>query len=334
MVLSLLNLCRMPFGIKKQDDISFNSMTFGVEIFNISTGKSFVLDSYNVDLSQTVKDSDGVQQFSVDERRNFILDATNNKNWVKIEKNDSLDTVDFSGFISFFAFRIRWEDWLVESDAPSDFFDSDKNNNGRNNDWYDYLTNLGWQINFFTLINANVDSENVLYKNQWKFDFVDYDQNENIEVTHNYFRNSDNTLINVGVDQLTGRPLGVILNNEQTRIEINFRILDSGVFDPNDVYSQITIEIDSGAGSPSMRMLSSAWDSESNNPLKAINGGKRLTFEVDPTNKILTASCLVDPDLLDNGNRYRITGRVGCGKGTDSGFNAGLYEFRYENKYE
>lgn len=327
-------LCRIPFKIKKEENIDFNSFTFGVEAFNVSTGKSFILDSYSVDVSRSVKDSEGIQQFDVDERRNFILDATNNKNWVKIEKKDSLDTVDFAGFIAFFAFRIRWEDWILNSDAPSEFFNPDKLNNGRNNDWYDYLTNLGWQINFITLINANVDNENIVYKNQWNFDFLDYDQNEKIEKTYNYYRHSDNTLINIGVDPVSNKPLGVILNNEETRIEAIFRILDSGTFDVNNIYCQMTIEIDSGTGSPSMRMLSSAWDSESNNPLKALDSGKRLTFSIDATNKILTASCIVDPDLLENSNRYRITARLGCGTGNDSGANFGLYENLYEDIYE
>ena len=183
------------------------------------------------------------------------------------------------------------------------------------------------------MITATREGEQVVYKNTWNFDFKDYDQNSRLQTTHKYFRHSTDTDITVGNDPITGKPLGVILNNEQTRIEVSFRILDDGVFDLASYYSIITIEIDNGEGQDEVRELTTAWDKASDNPLEGITNPQRLTQELDPTNKILIAKCLVNPDMLQQAARYRITGRVGC-VGEGGNFEQRLYEFRYENLYE
>lgn len=326
-------LARMPFRIARDTEETISSFTFGVEIFNAALNKSFVLEQNQLDVSQAQLDNEGVQQFDVNETRGFLLPQGNNKNWMRILRTPEGDTENFQSFIAYYAFRIRWEDWQQNIGAPAEFFDSNNLNNGLNNDWFDYLETEGWNINFFSLITAIREGEQLVYKNTWKFDFKDYDQNNRLETTHRYFRNSTNTDITVGNDPITGRPLGVILNNEQTRIEVSFRILDEGVFDMASYYSIITIEIDNGEGQYEVRELTTAWDKESDSPLEGITNPQRLTQELDPTNKILTAKCLVNPEILQQASRYRITGRVGC-VGEGGNFEQRLYEFRYEDLYE
>ena len=326
-------LARMPFRIARNTEEPISSFTFGVEIFNAALNKSFVLEQNQLDVSQSQRDNEGVQQFDVDETRGFLLPQGNNKNWMRILRTPEGDTENFQSFIAYYAFRIRWEDWQENLAAPADFFDANNLNNGLNNDWFDYLETEGWTINFFSLITATREGEQVVYKNTWNFDFKDYDQNSRLQTTHKYFRHSTDTDITVGNDPITGKPLGVILNNEQTRIEVSFRILDDGVFDLASYYSIITIEIDNGEGQDEVRELTTAWDKASDNPLEGITNPQRLTQELDPTNKILIAKCLVNPDMLQQAARYRITGRVGC-VGEGGNFEQRLYEFRYENLYE
>lgn len=324
-------LCRLPFRIKKDGSVLFQKMIFGVEAKNIGLNREFVLEKYEVDLASSPV-LNNVQQFNIDQTRGFKLELGNNKNWVKIYREPSMDTVDFSGFMAFFASKIRYEDWILNQLSPNDFFDANELNTGFNNDWVHYLRTTGWNINFFVKTNAIVNGDLLQYKNEWKFTFNDYDENQNIQTAHRYIRDSDDTLLNVGTDPDYNKPLGVILSNEPTRIEIDFEILDSGLWDINSVYAVTTIEIDRGAGRMEMRQLSSVWGSESDNPLIPIPGETKLKIVVDPTNKILTTKCLVDPDLLDDGVKYRITGRVGC-YNSENQVNLGLYENRYENKY-
>lgn len=327
-------LCRIPFSIIKGGSVNFEKMTFAVEAFNIGLNKSFDLERFEVDLSQSPTDADGVQQFEIDQIRGFKLEAGNNKNWVKILRETGSDTIDNNGYLAYYATKIRWEDWILNQKTPNDFFDDTKLNNGFNNDWLDYLQKTGWIINFYIEINASVDGELTQFKNQFKFNFNDYDGNVNVGTAHRYFRNSDNTLLNVGTDPEYNKPLGVILSNEPTRIEIDFEILDAGVWDPLKIYAVTTIEIDKGAGRFEQRQLSSVWGSEDDNPLKPVTGETKLKMVVDGTFKKLTTSCLIDPDLLDKGTKYRITGRVGCFDGSDIIFVPGLYEFTYEDTYQ
>lgn len=327
-------LCRIPFRIKNDGSSVFQRMTFGVEAFNIGLNQSFELERYEVDLTASPIDSENIQQFDINQTRGFKLEPGNNKNWVKINRESDMDTEDFNGYLAYFATKIRWEDWIFNENAPSVFFDATKKNNGLNNDWYDYLTNAGWEINFFTEIVSSEDDELVEFKNQFEIEFVDYDQNENIGTNHKYFRDSNDTLLNIGTDPETGKPLGVVLSDEATRIEIEFEILDAGTWDLPNTYGVLTIEIDNGAGRFEQRQLSSVWGSENDNPLKPVDGETKLKMEVDGTFKFLTMSALVDPNLLDEGARYRVTGRVGCFDTSGDPFVPGLYEFRYEETYQ
>lgn len=330
-------LMRIPFRIKKDKTVVFQKIEFGVEAFNIGLNDDFVLEKYEIDLTQFPTDSAGTQQFDFDQSRGFKLEPGNNKNWVKVKREPLLDTVDFYGYMAYFATKIRYEDWLLNQSTPPAFFNANATNNGFNNDWVNYIRTNGWIVNFYAKIDAVVNGDLLQYKNQFKMKFVDYDENQNIDTTHQYFRDSDDTLLNVGTDPESGKPLGVILSNEPTRIEISFDILDDGVWDIDKTYAVTTIEIDKGAGRMEMRQLSSVWSSETDNPLIPLIGQTKLKMEVDVTNKVLKTSCLIDPDLLQPGAKYRITGRVGCkvdGNGTGEIFDPGLYEFRYETTYE
>jgi hypothetical protein len=327
-------LCRMPFRIKKDKTTVFQKIEFGVEAFNLGLNEDFVLDKYEIDLTQYPTDSTGAQQFNVDQSRGFKLNSGNNKNWVKVKREPAMDTVEFNGYIAYFGIKIRYEDWILNQQTPNYFFNASQTNNGFNNDWVNYIKTNGWKINFFAKINAIVNGDLLQYKNQWEMKFSDYDENQNIDTTHQYFRHSDNTLLNIGTDPDSGKTLGVILSNEPTRIEISFDILDDGVWDISKTYGVTTIEIDRGAGQKEMRQLSSVLDSETDNPLIPVPGESKLKMEVDVTNKVLKTTCLIDPDLLSNGEKYRITGRVGCMDDNGDIYDNGLYNFRFENKYE
>ena len=325
-------LCRLPFQINTGTTV-FKKMRFGVEVYNPSTATRKVLEKTDIDMTPFVIDANGVPQFNYNQTRGFKLENGNNKNWVRVNREPLLDDAGRYGYISYYAFKIRYEDWLSVTGMPADFFDSNELNDGFHRDWVHYLETIGWQVNFFTEIDVVENGVLLRYKNTWKFKFADYDTNDLVDTKHRYFRDSDNTLLNVGNDPETGKPLGVVLSNEPTRLEIEYEITDGGTWDINNVYATATIEIDKGAGIMQMRQLSSVWGSESDNPLKPIAGETKLKIVVDGTAKFLTTKCLIDPDLLADAIRYRITGRVGC-FANGGNITFGKYEARYEDKYE
>lgn len=330
-------LVRSRFLIDLNDNTVFQQMNFVVEMQNNSSGELYELESYPVDLSQSQFDANGFQVFDFDEIRGFKLNDGNNKNFVKIFRNiEAVGNVSQASYTALFAFKLRYEDWLSRNNVPSDFFSNLEENDGQNNDWYDYINTPGseWDIKFSIYIQASVDDEVVFFRNPYDIGFKDYDQNDIVNTQIRYIRNSDNSLLNIGSDPETGNPLGVILSNELTRVEMDFIIQDSGTWIEGQVYATATIEIDRGAGIFEMHQLSSVWDRESDNPLTPVDGEDNLKIEIDPTGKIATTTCLVDPSLLNNAIRYRITGRIGCFENEDVVDDGGIYESAYETAYE
>lgn len=328
-------LARSRFTVRNDQNLSLQQITFAIELENTETGQIYQLETFNADLSQFPLDSNGFQAIDFDQERGFKLNQGNNKNFVQL-KGEGSSTAELKNYIAYYGFKIRYEDWISRNNVPSDFFDALEENNGNNNDWYDYLNtpNSNWQIKYSVYLQALVDNEIVVYRNDHDFDFVDYDMNTSISTETRYIRDSDDTLLNIGADPETGLPLGVILQNELTRVEIDFTILDDGVWNANTVYAVTTIEIDRGGGIFEMRQLSSVWERESDNPLLPVTGEGNLKIEIDGTGKILTTTCLVDSELLQDAIRYRVTGRVGCFEGSDVITGAGVYEGSYEETYE
>lgn len=328
-------LARSRFSVRNDQNLSLQQVTFAIELENTETGQIYQLENYNADLSQFPLDNNGFQAINLDQERGFKLNQGNNKNFVQL-KGEGASTAELKNYVAYYGFKIRYEDWLSRNNVPSDFFNSMQENNGSNNDWYDYINtpNSNWELKYSVYLQATVDGEIVVYRNDHDFVFVDYDMNSKISTETRYLRDSDNTLLNIGADPETGLALGVILENELTRIEIDFTILDDGVWNANTVYAVTTIEIDRGGGIFEMRQLSSVWERESDNPLRPVTGEDNLKIDIDGTGKILTSTCLVDAELLQDAIRYRVTGRVGCFEGSDIITGAGVYEQSYEETYE
>ena len=326
-------LSRISFKLSKDVGISLRGMIFGYEVVNEVTGAAFALEEYPVNLSIFPKDTNGVQQINFDDTRGFKLEIGNNKNWVKIQRDENNDIDSEAAYKVYFGTKIRWENWLQRDNVPIEFYNNTLENDGYNNDWLDYLRATGdYKINFFVLTDAIEDDEFKVYKNTFEITFNDYDENLNITTDHKYYRDATNTLLNVGTDPVTGKPLGVLLNNEFTRIEITYTHLTEN-FDFPKMYAVTSLEIDKGAGEFEYRQLSSVWGRESGNPLTPVSGETKLKFELLTANSV-KATCLVDSSLLENAALYKITGRIGCwAEGSNTIVN-GKYEDKYEDKYE
>lgn len=329
-------LARIQFKVDKTKGMNIQNMTFGFESVNEDTGNVQILEEYTVNTSIFPINSDGVQEINFNAERGFKYEIGNNKNWVKILRDESNDDGDNIGYISYFGSKIRWEDWIAKDGVLTEYYNSSLENNGYHNDWIDYLRAgeiSEHKINFFVFTDVIQSGEFSRYYNNYNINFYDYDENLNIQTDHYYYRDSDDTLLNLGIDPDTGKTLGVILNTEKTRIEIVYTNL-TDVFDITKMYAVTTLEIYKGAGELEHRQLSSIWGSELDNPLIPLTGETKLLFEqLSPT--VVKASCLIDPSKLDNAAKYKITGRIGCcDSATSGGVTTGIYEDKYEDKYQ
>ena len=289
------------------------ALTYGIIIEHSTTGIVYELDSYKVDLTQFPNPT----QYNFSDSRGFKLKAGNNKNFIKVEYYAPLNSgLNIKGVQGLYAFKVRWEDWIKRINVPAsiktDFYNNAALNDGINNDWYQWLTqNTDYTMHFVVYTHATLNGNSVTYKNTKPIVFVDYDDNSIITSVVNYYRASDGTLLNGGTDPIYGGNLGVILNNEDVKIEIVYTRSSGTWSSINDVYGINEIEVDNGAGQMEQRQLSSIHLPEPSNPLLPLSGATLLDLQLtSPT--VVTATCLVRPSLLIDANRYKISGRQGC----------------------
>lgn len=286
-------------------------LEYGILIQRNSDGLQYKLDQYPIDLGVYPS----VTQYNYTATRGFKLIAGDNKNEVRAEYYPAIDTGTKLGVLGLYSFKIRWEDWINRSNMPIEvrnaFFDNAKEQNGLNNNWYHYLSTAGWTLYFYVLTDATLNGTAVRYENLKPLVFNDYNENTDITVGFVYKRASDGTVLSGGIDPVSGLPLGVILDDEKTLLEITYTRTSGTWLSLANTYGISAIEVYQGAGQFEYRQLSSIIGSEVNNPLIPITGATLLDLVlVSPTE--IKASCLIDPTNLIQSNRYKITGRIGC----------------------
>jgi hypothetical protein len=325
-------LSRSNFQLKRTEKL--NAITFGFEVENITSGDTYVLERFSANTT-AFPDLNGVREIDLNQTRGFLLPFDNNKNWVKVVRDPGADTDEKIGYISYFGSKIRWEDWLQRQGVPGEFYDPTKPNNGFNNNWLDYLRNgTNHRINFFILFDIDRSGTPARLKNSFNLTFSGYDENEIIDVEHNYRDPDTNTLLNIGTDEETGDPLGVILSNKKTKIEIIYTKTD-GDFDIGNVYCSTSMEVYQGGGEMQHHQISSIWTHDQGGLLIPLEDETRLKVEQIATNKI-RATCLVDNEQLEQVQKYKITGRIGCFLNTNGiPINTRIYDAsQYESNYQ
>ena len=286
-------------------------LSYGIIAERQSDGFQYSLDNYSIDLTQYPNPT----QFNFDASQNFKLIAGQNKNFIKLEHWSALDGSTKKGVRGLYGFKVRWEDWIKRLNIPNtvenDVFDNSEKQNGLNNNWYNWLTTTGYNLYFVVYTDALLNGKVVRYANKKQLVFVDYDANADISTESRYYRQLDNTLLSGGVDPVTGTNLGVILNNELVRLEIDYTRTSGTWTSLSNIYGLNCIEVDEGAGQREFRQLSSFVLPEADNPLIPLPSNTLLDIQIiSPT--VLRCTCLIDTNKLTEAQRYKVTGRQGC----------------------
>lgn len=303
-------LSKTQFKVDISKDIP-RKIEFVIETEKTSSGEKYELQRYAVDLTGYPNDINGIPQWDYDQIRGFKLEQGNNKNWVKIKRDPANDDGNNKAYIAYYGFKIRWEDWILRTGVPNDFFNNLAENNGFNNDWYQYLGVGDWDFQFTVYTYSKLNGKDVKYENKKKLTFKDYDQNENIETEWKIIRESDGTNLPITTDQATGKPIGVLLADEQVRLQCIYTKLQGNFMPILNYYGTLCIEVDKGAGQFELRQLSSIWGRENDNPLIPIPGETNTKISLINPTKIML-ECLVEPSLLKDALRYKLSSRLGC----------------------
>ena len=274
-----------------------------------TTGEKDELESYSIDLSTQPEDANGVPQWDVNETRGFKLEDGNNKNWVKAIRDEGNDETGLFAYRLYYAFRIRWEDWLKRLGANNAFFNAAIKQNGLNNDWFHVFNTAGWSVVLTLYTDVEEDGEVKRYTNEKTISLLDYHSNPDVGETWNYYRDSNDTSLNNGIDSETGNTLGVIVD-EPVRVEVIYENLAGTWTDITDFYGTICVEVWEGTGLFDFRQLSTVWGSEPDNPLKPLAGETKCKITLVDTTHI-KLECLVMPDLLIEASKYKFSSRLG-----------------------
>lgn len=305
------------FAVNVYDQFILESVEFRVEVINSTTKQRYTLESKNVNVSAFPSDVNGIQQINYVDSRGFKYDSGDEKNLVSIVRDTTLDDSQFKYYKFLYGFKIRWEDWIARAGVPSAFFIANPPINGFNNDWFHYYSVAVWDLIFTTYLSGTLNGVDVNYEDSKPIIVHDYDSNPNITKEIKTYKDSDNTLLTAGIDPLTGKDTGVILDGENTRIEVDYELI-SGDWVQGEQYGTICIQVWNGAGEPKFRQISTIVSHESDNPLIPLVGESFCNISYPATN-IVRLKCLVEPSLLDDAVNYQISSRLGC-KSTEDGF--------------
>ena len=307
-------LAKVEFSLDSTVDFTPKGITFAIVAERTADGEQYELERYPIDLSQ-YPSVGGVYQFNFSEIRGFQLPIDNNKNDVKVIRDATNDSGTLSAYLGLYGFKVRWEDWIQRTNVPADFYNTLELNNGSNNDWYQYLDTVGWNIYFVVWLDGETTANNlpldIRYENKKELVFADYDSNADITTTINYFRQSTGSALSGGTDPISGLPLGVILEGELVRVEIEYERSTGTWAGVANSYGVTTIEVDQGAGFKALRQISTEYEPRQDNPLQPLDTETKLKIEL-VSSTIIKTTCLIDSDLLTEALRYKITGRLGC----------------------
>jgi hypothetical protein len=303
-------LAHSEINIDTLDNFVLDKFVFKVEARKISDGSIYALDSYAVNVSNypTIL---GVQEIDFETYKNFKVSIGNEeKNLVKISRNTANDSGTKKNYSIYYGFKIRWEDWILRSNVPVDFFDNTQLNNGFNNDWYHYINTSDYVVEYaiYTVGKLNGVSKN--YRNGYQLIFEDYNVNENIDHEIKTYKYSDLTVLDAGTDLDTGLPMHGILDSENTLVEIKY-VNNLSDWNTQNQYAITCLEVWRGSGQYDLYEISTLYIPRNDSPLKPITGQSKLKLEYTTPNTIKT-SCLIDPSYLIGADKYKISGRIGC----------------------
>jgi hypothetical protein len=282
-------------GANTLRNVVINSISAVLVAYNPIENSAFELDRYSFNIGDLVF-AGGVQQIEVDTTRGYPLPANDNFNLVKVETLALIGDDQQYGIT--LGQKIKWQDWILNLNVDSVFFNAAEPNNNLNekasnySNKQDYVIKLALEINVTGVddLNRTLTGNYIHYGGD--LEVQDYDESVDVSGFIETF------------DPTTGQSLngGVLFNGKDTIFKCIFENADL------ITYAIHRIEPSQNQGDGILE-LSSVSPSIENNLLKPLDGetGVKLTF----VGSQLTTECLIDGSLIQEGVNYKLSARAG-----------------------
>lgn len=289
----------VTYSANVEDDLAFygafrlidteiiNSFTAKLRAYNPISGESFDLQTAFFSFT-SIPQVGGKYILNEIAPMWTTFDTNSVKREAKLKLNATYDTTGEYGVEVYFPFLYRWEYWLEQLNADSDFYPNQQTKNyvpyGNTGSW-------GLQVRFELL------RDGVLWWHDYNVRIKDYDSDPTIDQS-----------IQMYVDS-TNQPVSVVVEGELMRIECIHTLNDGTFWTPN-VWGMITIE--PSESSPRWWCSSVVpFDGNGLNPLTPLTGSLcDVTF---PNFNQVKLTCFFDPSKINLQNGVKFTSKIkGC----------------------
>tara|TARA_R110001592_G_scaffold87052_1_gene256932 strand:+ start:2199 stop:4520 length:2322 start_codon:yes stop_codon:yes gene_type:complete len=264
--------------------VAYNAVS--QEIFSLQNA-SFVINNIPQDasgryiLNETLPQVNSLPTTS--EKRNALLRLD--------PVNDTTTTYAVSLYLPYLN---RWEYWIPQTNANSDFY---PNNQTRN--WFPYSSTYPWSV----MTRVGIVKNGTIQDKKLVSEIKNYDSNPDIDQTITLIRKS------------TGQVVSIIIENEIMTIRADHQLVNGGTWIAGDVWGMITVEPKESA----TRYIASSAVDKDNNPLNPliIENANTITITY-PTSDTARLECDFDPSIMDLTNGVSITSKIkGCVAGAN-----------------
>ena len=305
-------------------------INFTIEGYNTTTQERYTLESTSYDATQFPKDASNIQQIDIDTTRGFRMAADVPRNAVKVYRDATQDSGGKIAYRSLYGFRMRWEDWLQNTQVPSAFWDGNELNNNINNNWAAKDNLSDWRLSFNIRMSVLRNGQQVDTRNTYDFNVRTYEESNVWDGSITLY---DETKANsLYVDTVDNIRRSSLLTTANTWIEADFDLEDLGgdVGDITDYFGVIRMEEYRNGGLFAIDMLSTVLENEStNNLLIPLTGEAKCKITKVSSTKIRLEG-YVNVDNLNFGvSNYKISARIGT-----ADIVAGKYSVHYSLKYD
>lgn len=275
-----------------------NSLQFALIAYNTTTGAYFDFDRFDLPLQPNTTIVAGAQRIEIDGQRTYLFEDGNQYRRISLTTGALVGTKQY--YSGVFSQKIRWEDWIANADADTDFYDNTKPNNNLNFKSSNYSQLLDYEIRVQALadvagIDSSGESVNTLYSTLSNTIQVgDYGNNADFIATVQTFDESG-----------TNSTGGVLIQGANTLVRATFTALLGAISDLTGYDAIIRLQAFNSQGQQIYELAT--FYGGFGGILIPKSGFSFVDLYIDGGNAV--AECLIDGNAID-GSDFVISARI------------------------